>query len=90
MAKKTKKATPNGEPLAETSETKIMRLEAANLNLKLLALNQQRTALERQAQELVAQFEKLYIKLKSARHVPAGHEVNLETGEVFERPKQAS
>ena len=95
-AKKPKTKTVNAGDLAhgfnggheETLETRVLRLEAANDQLKLLNLIQQRSAIEQQAQSLQQSFGQKYRALKDLRGVPTGLEVNLETGELY-TPQQA-
>jgi len=76
-------------PVAEVDATKIMRLEVANMQLRLLSLAQQRTMIENQAQQLQASAKQLYLKLKAERQVPEGLEIDLDNGNIID-PKGAA
>jgi DNA repair ATPase RecN len=86
----------NSSTLAkESAEDQILRLEAANLQLRMMNLLQQRNALDTQARQLSDEYMAKYEALKKMRKVPEGKEINLETGEIFDArpvpvPKEAS
>ena len=81
---KNQQPTNSSVPIKESGETQILRLEAANLQLRMMNLLQQRAAIDKQAQQLSEEYMAKYALLKRMRKVPEGKEVNLETGEIYD------